>query len=71
MQDHQPRFTELQETSFVTFLPCSINCSISRFYFCLTFTELTGEERVGLTFPLALTAKPLQISSGYGSVSQC
>lgn len=70
MQDNRPHFSELQETSFVTSLPRSINCfGIQCFYFCLTFSELVGEEFIGLSFLSVLAAKPVQIFSGYGSVS--
>lgn len=58
-------------TGFGTSPPCSIHWwGISGFYFCLTFSELPGEERVGLAVLLVLASEPLQISSGYGSVSQ-
>lgn len=70
MQDNWPHFSELQETSFVMSLPRSINCfGIQCFYFCLTFSELVGEEFIGLAFLSVLAAKPVQIFSGYGSVS--
>lgn len=58
-------------TGFGTSPPCSIHWwGVSGFYFCLTFSELSGEERVGLAVLLVLASEPLRISSGYGSVSQ-